>query len=836
MKNLLLFFCCIPIILGAQRSPATPGGGGGGGGGTTYGLQVVDGTLSLIPGGGAPSVYIGEGAAAATNITEAYLNSLDSTVFTVLKIRQMVGITGTVRLGGRIHAEFETGGGINFLSDNANISFKNAINAPRTRIFYGQEGHVTIEAAEAAGEWWGMKPNGSVDWMGYTGIAADTTPNFHYMRKACYAVLPYPNPQVSVGDGVFIMRDAVTSVRHRFGRGKQVQENSAAVQFFDNFTNSDAYVYDHLTIKLSDGAYLLPDSQDKSAVNYSPYRSTGWLDGPSDFARVATYSDTVVVGARAVRTKSAAMAARFQAGDRIFIRQGASTWDPDKGESNIVRYVEDEWLHLEYPIASDFTPETVSYVGTIGAFTQPAEGATVTVDYTVVMCGGSDCTKPLGGVDAAVTIGNNVYEVVSGSGGTGTYTIRSAVGLGNDPAGTEFPAGQKAMKTRIIFPMTTSTFGAGLVGGNVFGGHDGWRLSNYIACYAKDVNVYHAGSNQGGLTIDGDGGRNFYMERCTTKVRPGQFEGGQWVRSTTGWRSKDCRWVGVKHSIAEFANDMIFDHDLFEMDARHDEKIDSVSPGVFNETTSAFAILLGRSIGEVGFINGTRFVVSGGRDDGVIGSAGLLYFSASVGNHFYLRDVEMKVDGVGSLVSLKGTGIEISGLVGTGSVYKLFGALGSAVSDSNDVTGIFDKGIDVYTTNAVTTVDNFHFAGRFNQVLGADVYAIKINPNSSATWTGGVEGDGPDHTEVLNGILADKAGPSAGYITSTIQTEMTLYGFPTVSGINGNKTRAIMSARDYMIFHMVDSPVYTQSGTTYNFTGNYVSQDNVKTQTFTGIR
>ena len=724
--------------------------------------------------------------------TESSLRELGSDPVEVY-LTEEVTVIGTLRIPATARIRVGEGGQF-YLADGADLIIEGPFSADPREVFFG-EGQVRLHQGYARVEWFGARADGAFDPVTFEVTSVDHTPSYHPFRKAVQAV--GPAGEVHFGPGVFIMEDTDRATRARFGRDRIPKRNPASIAFFTSFTDGSAEVYDSLRVT-GEGigvTYALSPAEDVGGVAYAPYRSSGWRDDANSLQDQATYTTEVHAGDSLLTLRSAAMAAQFAPGDRIFIRNGASVWDQDKGQPNVVKAVSGRQLLLEFPLTTEFTLEQASHAGTVGAFVQPPEGGLVQVTYLPVR--GREKSR-LGGADGTCTIGNDLYEVVSDDGG-GRYTLRNVADKENAPAGTAIPDGSPVMKSRIVFPLTTTTRGAGLENMTVSGGRDGWQLSNYIDGYARKVEMLHRGSDSGGLTINGDGGLNFLMEQCVTRTRDGQFEGSQLARSTTNFRAVDCEWRGVKHSVVEFSAGTRWIRNQFYLDAVSREKLntktDKQGRKVRRPATNVAAMLVGETTGHNLFDSCSFFVRATG-DVKAISSSDIGHYTAKAGGLTTFRNTYISVDGARMVFSIKSEGVDIQTMHVEGSAETLFGSLGPSPE-----LALFPR------SGALTTIDDFHFTGYVDQIFGQALYAVRVLPNSTVTRLGGTVAEKVNARRIVDGSLVTGTGPD-GYQVSRIEVDLTVEGWPLVEGVDAIKFNGRLGSDDYLRFRLRNAERY----------------------------
>ena len=720
----------------------------------------------------------------------------------MLRVETPLSITGDHRIPASVGVVV-SGDGSFRLDDEADLLIAGPLEAPTRQVFHG-EGHVRLGQKFAQAEWFGAVGDGTYDPVTWEVVGDSYTPSYHAYRKAATAV--GDSGRVHFGPGVFIMADAEDTVLRRFGRGKTPKRNTAAISFFTAFDDGTADTYDYLEVT-GEGmgvTHWVSPRESIAGVAFAPYRSRGWLDTAGELDRQATFAEQLPAGATELPLRTPALAARFTPGDRIFIRQGANVWDQDKGQFNVVKEIRGKVIVLAYPLRTAFGPDDRSAAGTVDEFVQPGEGQITTVAYRPMP--GTE-RKPLGGADGTVTLGDDLYEVVRKNGGN-SYTIRNVPGQGNRPPGSRIPAGALAMKSRVVFPVRATTRGASLAAGTCIGGQNGWRLSNYMDCSAREVEMLHRGSSRGGLAIDGDGGLNFAMYNCSTRVRAGEFEGAQIARSTTNFRSYDSEWINVKHSIVEFSAGTTFQGDTFEFDARTNRKVDDATGKSGQKPAkNVAAMLIGPSTGYTLF-NECRFVVVGGPEDKAIGISDALHYGAVAGGTTAFRNTSMEVDGVGTVFSNQNAGLRLVAVRVRGSARTLFGNLGPVYREHDRFTA--GEG-PAPGEEFGAVLHDFQFRGHLDQIFGSQLYAVEMGPTNSVIRLGSAEGPGPiNEDRLVNGSLVTKSGPPA-YPVHRVRVDLSVTGWPRVAGKKNIKFSGRLNPGDFLRFRHEDLRDYREA-------------------------
>lgn len=289
----------------------------------------------------------------------------------------------------------------------------------------------------------------------------------------------------------------------------------------------------------------------------SPYRHAGWLEGAE-----REYAYTAESGGRGqsqVQLKAPALAGAFNAGDLVFIRCGGNRFDQDYGEFNEVAGTDDRGgLRFVHPLSRDYTLEQVNWAAEVAEdFVMPRRGSAVRV---TVHSGEGAFVPP---VKATVSIGENVFCVDRAT--AKSFSLANC-GPANAPRGTRIPAGAKIAKARTVLKVTKTSRHFRCEGLQIVGRRKCLNLSNsYDVAFTDCIFVrdLRDGSFQGGVTIDGDGGRFARFERCRIEALPAA--GMQFARSFGGVRFHDCSFVNTHIAFTEFNFDCEVSHSRFDL-------------------------------------------------------------------------------------------------------------------------------------------------------------------------------------------------------------------------------------------------------------------------------
>lgn len=285
-------------------------------------------------------------------------------------------------------------------------------------------------------------------------------------------------------------------------------------------------------------------------LSVAPYRHVGWLEGA---AREFAYAPGD--GARGTDTLSLSEPEwrhEFAPGDLVFIRNGANRYDQDYGEFNeVVRVHPDGRLQFRHSFARDYTTARFNWAGeTAEDFVMPAPRRAVKIRLRR----GDGRFVP--GERATISIGDNLFRVdrVYRADGRATVTVRiTNPGRANAPRGTVIAAGTKAGKSRSILKLTRSVRDFRCENLRIIGRRKALVVSNaYEIAFADCVfeRDLRGGGFEGGLTIDGDGGRFARFDRCHIIATPAA--GMQFARSFGGVVFSGCTFTDANVAFTEF--------------------------------------------------------------------------------------------------------------------------------------------------------------------------------------------------------------------------------------------------------------------------------------------
>lgn len=285
-------------------------------------------------------------------------------------------------------------------------------------------------------------------------------------------------------------------------------------------------------------------------LSVAPYRHVGWLEGAS---REFTYDpDDGARGTDALSLGDPAWSREFAPGDLVFIRNGANRYDQDYGEFNEIARVDPAGrLQFRHPFARDYTIARFNGAGETAAdFVMPAPRRAVKVRLRR----GEGRFVP--GARATISIANNLFRVdrVYPAKSRGPVTVRlTNPGRSNAPRGTVIAAGTPVGKSRSILKLTRTVRGFRCENLRIVGRRKALVVSNaYDLRFADCVFVrdLRDGGFDGGLTIDGDGGRFARFERCRILATPAA--GMQFARSFGGVVFSGCTFTDANVAFTEF--------------------------------------------------------------------------------------------------------------------------------------------------------------------------------------------------------------------------------------------------------------------------------------------
>ncbi len=317
----------------------------------------------------------------------------------------------------------------------------------------------------------------------------------------------------------------------------------------------------------------------------APYRHIGWLHGAAQECPFT--SDSGALGSDRLRLREPGRAANFTAGELVFIRNGACRFDQDYGEFNEIAGTTPEGdLVLRHPLARDYTLPAFNWAAeTAEPFEVPPPGRAGVVRLRT---GEGFFDLPKSGV---VTVGETLLEIVRREGDT--VGFRNPGGA-NPAAGTVLPAGTKIGKSRSVIKLTRTTRDFRAEGLRIIGRRKALNLANSYESVFVDCDFVRQpdASVQGGLTIDGDGGRFAEFRRCT--VRGSVPCGMQFARSFGNITFADCTFAATNVVFSEFCFAGVV------------ERCTLAVPAALGR-----AVIVGRSCGDLRIEN-NRIIVSGG--------------------------------------------------------------------------------------------------------------------------------------------------------------------------------------------------------------------------------
>lgn len=302
---------------------------------------------------------------------------------------------------------------------------------------------------------------------------------------------------------------------------------------------------------LRDHVSLVGDGADHTILATGPsvmdglvlagYRHTGWSRGypflPEDGAE----------GTDVLHLREPGEAGRFNAGQLVFVRNGANKFDQDYGEMNEVGEVTAAGrIRLVYPFSRDYTFAQLNWAGkTTMGFVMPPVGDAVRVAFAR----GDGFALPSRG--DVVSVGEDSFRVESV---TEPAMVRLVnVGRGNAAAGSPVPPGRLVAKERGVILLEETTRGFRCEKLTVRGRRKALNLSNsYDSAFSDCALERQPGAARvsGGIVIDGDDGRFVHFERCVIRATPAC--GMQFARSFGGVVFEDCRFIDSNAAFTEF--------------------------------------------------------------------------------------------------------------------------------------------------------------------------------------------------------------------------------------------------------------------------------------------
>lgn len=271
------------------------------------------------------------------------------------------------------------------------------------------------------------------------------------------------------------------------------------------------------------------------------YRHVGWSRGYPFVAGEGT------LGSAIIHLRETREAAGFQAGQLVFVRNGANKFDQDYGEFNEVKGItRDGGIEFQHPLARDYSLSRLNWAGKIAQeFRIPLVGETVRVEFAQ----GPGFFMP--GRGDPVSIGENVFEVKAVHSPALIELIN--VGRGNSTAGTFVPAGTLVGKERGLIILKSSTRNFHCEKLTIRGRRKALTVSNsYNSSFSDCVieRVPAGATVSGGIVIDGDGGRFARFTRCEIKADPSC--GMQFARSFGGVEFSNCKFTDTNVAFTEF--------------------------------------------------------------------------------------------------------------------------------------------------------------------------------------------------------------------------------------------------------------------------------------------
>lgn len=275
-----------------------------------------------------------------------------------------------------------------------------------------------------------------------------------------------------------------------------------------------------------------PDNSDATGLEISQYRSIGWT------LNVIPFKNEVYSGQKYVVLKDIANAISFKPRTKIFINGGASGYDQNYGEFNIVERVSRDTVFLLYTIVKDLNYENSSWFGSLGSdFTIPyGKTAIATIN-----------NPPAVTIFPYASINNSTFKILSVSGNS--VTLQNNIKT-ND---TAFITGAKVFKARNIYLTPLSSSGVNVHDLTIVGHRKAVSISNSIGMRFTNVEfIWKPGKSKGGLVIDGDDGRDAVFDKCY--LHADSLQDCQIARSFTGLKLLDCKLDQVAVNFSEFSS------------------------------------------------------------------------------------------------------------------------------------------------------------------------------------------------------------------------------------------------------------------------------------------
>lgn len=262
-----------------------------------------------------------------------------------------------------------------------------------------------------------------------------------------------------------------------------------------------------------DKTYLLtPIHTNAPGIQLAPYRNAGWNNQPE---QQYTYEDEAKAGDRFIKLKPGQDRSLFTPGTIFYICAGASYYDQDFGEFNIVDNVVGNTIYLKYPLCKDYNTEKSAWYGSLAA------------DFTPPPVNGSAIASIIRGpvhkqYPYNISIGNELYTVLKME--NNNYVLKN-IGKGNKA--DILPAGTKVYKARSICITPSAAYNITIKDMTIEGHRKAAVLSNSVRTLISNVKfIWYPGRDKGGIWLDGDDGRDCIIQDCIVQsdsIIPSQF-------------------------------------------------------------------------------------------------------------------------------------------------------------------------------------------------------------------------------------------------------------------------------------------------------------------------
>jgi len=285
-----------------------------------------------------------------------------------------------------------------------------------------------------------------------------------------------------------------------------------------------------------DATYLItPEPSNAFGLQLAPYRDAGWSLNP---ATLYTYMDTAAVGQGYIRLKPGQDKTLLKRHTVLFFNAGANYYDQFYGEFQVIDTLIGDKLFFRYNFARDYTAARSSWNGMLLApFTPPAVNSTAVAEIQ---------SPPAMNNNVAISLGNDLYQVTAVSGNN--VTLRN-LGKGN---GTEIiPAGTKVYKARAIYLTPSTAYNTTVEDLTIDGHRNGLVVSNSVKSYFNRIRlVSHKGLTSEGLWLDGDGGRDMFLNN--SEVYSDGVRNSQMARSFGDIKFKTTKFWQSTLDFSEF--------------------------------------------------------------------------------------------------------------------------------------------------------------------------------------------------------------------------------------------------------------------------------------------